>query len=134
MLKGEKYTILKFYTRMSENELMCSLNDFDTSNYYLDNNQVVGLVDSDGNFSVRQHSNTNTFSPIFIFRVSQRDHSVKLLQALKAHFKVGQIGIENKETNSLVYSVTSRKDLINVIVPFFDQHPLVTSKALDYLD
>ena len=35
---------------MAANELIKNTNNFDYSNYSLDNNQVVGLVDSDGYF------------------------------------------------------------------------------------
>ena len=31
-----------------------------------------------------------------------------------------------------MFAITDRKDLRNVVIPFFDKHPLVTSKALDY--
>lgn len=117
---------------MPKNELIYNTNNFDYSKYRLDNNQVIGLIDSDGNFSVWQRK--DKFSPIFIFKVSQRDYSVELLKALKAHFKVGHIRLENEKTGSLMYAVTDRNDLRNVIIPFIDKFPLVTSKALDYQD
>ena len=54
--------------------------------------------------------------------------------ALLSHFKVGKIRLENEATGSLMYAVTNRKELREVIIPFFDKYPLVTSKALDYQD
>jgi hypothetical protein len=55
-----------------------------------------------------------------------------MLRALKIKFGVGLIRLENETTGSLMYAVTDRKDLKNVIIPFLDANPLVTSKALDY--
>lgn len=117
---------------MQANELIHNVNNFDYSKYHLDNHQVVGLVDSDGYFGVWQRTGKN--SPMFIFKVSQRDYSVELLKALKAHFGVGNIRLENDKNGTLMYAVSDRNHLKNVIIPFFDKNPLVTSKALDYED
>lgn len=69
-----------------------------------------------------------------MFKVTQRDYSVELLKALKAHFKVGKIRLENAKTGSLMYIVTNLEDIKNVIIPFFDENQLITSKNLDYQD
>jgi hypothetical protein len=108
------------------------INNFDYSKYHLDNNQVVGLVDSDGYFGVWRRTDRN--SPMFIFKVSQRDYSKELLMALKAHLKVGNIRLENEKNGTLMFAVGDLNELKEVIIPFFDKYPLVTSKALDYED
>lgn len=103
-----------------KNELIEKINKIDNT-LHLDNNQVVGLTDSDGNFGVWHH--VDKFSPIFLFKVSLRDYSVKLLIALLSHFKVGKIRLENEATGSLMYAVTNRKELREVIIPFLISTP-----------
>lgn len=45
---------------------------------------------------------------------------------------VGNIN-EYENLNKIVYSVQSFRDLANVIIPHFDQYPLITQKKADYL-
>jgi len=55
-----------------------------------------------------------------------------LLREIHAFFGVGNI-TENENLNNVIYSVQSRRDLTNVIIPHFDQYPLITQKKADYL-
>jgi hypothetical protein len=57
-----------------------------------------------------------------------------ILNYLKEYFKIGNINIDNINTNGYKYIVSNKKDLINVIIPHFDSYPLQGSKYLDYLD
>jgi LAGLIDADG endonuclease len=34
----------------------------------------------------------------------------------------------------LTYQVTSIKDIVNIIIPFFEAHPLLSSKIYNYND
>jgi len=99
--------------------------------YILDPYQITGLVDSEGHFSfdIRNRSIN------FLFKVSQRDYSVALLEAIKFYFNSqGQINIDNEKLGTLQYNIRNINTLSNLIIPFFDQYPLLTSKALDYQD
>lgn len=40
--------------------------------------------------------------------------------------------IDNKANGSLKFSVKNKKDLLNIIIPFFDKYNLKTSKNLDF--
>lgn len=55
-----------------------------------------------------------------------------LLREIHIFFGVGNIN-EYENLNKIVYSVQSFRDLANVIIPHFDQYPLITQKIADYL-
>ena len=54
------------------------------------------------------------------------------MNLLKSFFGVGSLRI-NKKNGSVIYSVQSVKDLVNVIIPHFDKYLLVTNKKADFL-
>jgi len=56
-----------------------------------------------------------------------------LIQSIKRFF--GDIGSISKvnHTSSVEFRVSGLKDLINVIIPHFDNYPLLTKKHSDYL-
>jgi hypothetical protein len=93
---------------------------------------ITGIVDSEGNFSINY--NTKSKKMTFAFKVTQNKESLAILTYLKEYFKIGNINIDNINTNGYKYIVSNRKDLINVIFPHFDNYPLQGSKYLDYLD
>src|SRR5690606_41852970 len=66
------------------------------------------------------------------FRIELHNRDSFLLREIHAFFGVGNI-IEIEKSNRIIYSVQSRLDLINVIIPHFDQYPLITQKKADYL-
>jgi hypothetical protein len=53
------------------------------------------------------------------------------LEKIQSYFKVGNIHLGNN--NSVSYYVNNTQDLINVIIPHFDEYPLITKKRADYL-
>ena len=54
-----------------------------------------------------------------------------ILKLIKNYFGVGSIYF-NKKDNCYTYSVESIKDLTNVIIPHFDNNPLITQKQVDF--
>lgn len=56
---------------------------------------------------------------------------IEVLQIIKAFFGVGSI-IFNKHDNCYHYSVSSVKDLSNVIIPHFLSYPLLSQKQADF--
>nr|ATI20534.1 hypothetical protein [Juglanconis juglandina] len=66
------------------------------------------------------------------FRIELHSRDTLLLRKIQSYFGLGIIS-ERLSLNKVVYSVQSYKDIINVIIPHFDQYPLVTQKKADYL-
>ena len=106
---------------------------------------VVGFVDGEGCFSIgfiRQNDRTNRkgyktgYQVFHEFAVTQGEKSLRALKHLHDFFGVGQIYInkryDNHKEHLYRYVVRKRSDLINVIIPFFRQNPLQTSKASDF--
>jgi hypothetical protein len=75
--------------------------------------------------------------------IAQNTHDVAVLELIQSFFGCGII--KPKRTNNELktaqsvrsvsrYVVSNLSDVMNVIIPFFDAHPLFTSKSLDYED
>jgi hypothetical protein len=111
----------------------------------IDPEWVTGFVDGEGCFSigfVRQPDRKNRkgyktgYQVSHDFVVVQGARSVHVLHDLRAFFGVGNVYMntrhDNHRENMYLYSVCRRSHLLEVIIPFFKQHPLRTSKASDY--
>jgi hypothetical protein len=95
---------------------------------------VSGFVDGEGCFtvSILKNSELKTgwrVKATFSIQLHSLDYA--LLEEIKAYFGVG--GIIKKGEDAVQFSVSSLKDLTNVIIPHFDKFPLVTQKRADYL-
>jgi hypothetical protein len=93
---------------------------------------VTGITDSEGNFSINYNSKSKKISASF--KVTQKDHSLIILVALKDFFACGNINIDNRKFNAFKFTVSKLSDLTNIIIPHFDKYPLAGSKYLDFLD
>ena len=100
---------------------------------------IVGFVDGEGCFSVSLHKNPTTklgwqIMPEFV--ATQSEKSLYALKKLKRFFKCGNIFInrryDNHKGNLYRFCVRSYKDLDTIIVPFFKENKLQTSKAKDF--
>ena len=106
---------------------------------------VVGFVDGEGCFSVsfvRQSDRTGRrgyrlgyqVAPRFV--VSQGASSVNCLEELEEFFKVGRVYSNHRHDNHREhmwqYVVANRRDLLETVVPFFEEHPLHTAKRSDF--
>jgi LAGLIDADG endonuclease len=100
---------------------------------------VVGFVDGEGCFSisvVRNHGCLLGWQVQHEFSVTQAAPSRPALELLQKVFGCGQI-IENQRHDNhrhtlLRFSVKRRSELVSVVVPFFEEHPLVTAKQSDF--
>lgn len=96
-------------------------------NMKLDAYWMVGFTDADGSFSVRFTRNTLRCE----FVLSQDARSKHVLFAVKSFFGVGNV--HKAGGHMWAYSVGNLEALHSVVVPFFDTHPLRTSKYLSWL-
>src|SRR5947208_10922546 len=106
---------------------------------------VIGFVDGEGCFSigfVRQPNRTGRkgyrtgYQVAHEFAVTQGAKSVSCLHELCEFFGVGQVLInkryDNHKEHLYRYVVRSRKELLEVIIPFFRQTPMHSSKQQDF--
>src|SRR3989339_1096129 len=100
---------------------------------------IVGYVDGEGCFSVSLFRNkTAKFGwqvfPEFV--VTQGEKSKKSLEILRKFFKCGKIfankRYDDHNENIYRYCVRSKKDLTEIIIPFFINNQLKTAKKEDF--
>ena len=100
---------------------------------------IIGYVDGEGCFSVSLFRNKTTkfgwqVFPEFV--VTQGEKSKKSLEILLKFFKCGKVFInkryDNHKENLYRYCVRSKKDLTEIIIPFFRQNRLKTAKKEDF--
>ena len=100
---------------------------------------AVGFVDGEGCFSISVVRNPGCrlgWQVQHEFSVTQAAPSRPALDQLLELFGCGCI-IENTRHDNhrhplLRFSVKRRADLVRVVVPFFEEHPLITAKRADF--
>ena len=106
---------------------------------------IVGFVDGEGCFSIgfiRQQSGGSRtgyktgWQVAHEFVVTQGARSVSCLHELNEFFGVGQVVANRRRDNHREdlyrYVVRKRKDLLETIIPFFEQYPMLSSKQQDF--
>jgi hypothetical protein len=107
---------------------------------------VIGFVDGEGCFSigfVKQSGSANRkgyktgYQVSHEFAVTQGEKSLSTLVELQKFFGAGQVIInrryDNHKDNLYRFVVGKREDLIHIIIPFFEQYKLKTSKNNDFV-
>jgi LAGLIDADG endonuclease len=106
---------------------------------------VVGFVDGEGCFSIgfiRQSGGGSRigyrtgWQVAHEFAVTQGARSVSRLENLREFFGVGQVLMnkryDNHREHLYRYVVRRRRDLLETIIPFFQQNPMLSSKQQDF--
>jgi hypothetical protein len=110
---------------------------------------VVGFVDGEGCFSIslyqqpdRQEKNRirrgykTGYQAFHDFAVTQGARSIDSLKEIQDFFGVGNLykntRYDNHKEHMYRFSVRKRADLLNVIIPFFRQYPMRTTKQKDF--
>jgi LAGLIDADG endonuclease len=106
---------------------------------------VVGFVDGEGCFSigfVRQPDRAGRvgyktgYQVVHRFVVTQGAASAHALEELRQFFGVGCVYRNRRHDNHredlLQYRVGRLSDLLEVVIPFFEEHPLRTTKLADF--
>jgi hypothetical protein len=106
---------------------------------------IVGFVDGEGCFSigfvkqpdrVGRRGYRTGYQVFHRFVVTQGVGSMASLEALKEFFGVGRLYVNRRHDNHrehlAQYIVSRRDDLLESIIPFFEQNPLKTSKQNDF--
>lgn len=110
---------------------------------------ITGFVDGEGCFSIGfvkqndrkeidhiRHGYKMGFQVLHDFVVTQGARSLTSLKMIQDFFGVGKIYINRRHDDHKEhlyrYVVHNRKDLIQVIIPFFQRYPLRTAKQSDF--
>ena len=95
------------------------------------NNWITGFVDGDGCFNIQSTLTKNKEIKIrHRFIISQDKRSVDTLYALKKKFKCGSVHKAGR--NMMAFTVSDKKSIENIIIPFFKKYPLQTEKRKDF--
>src|SRR5215472_15854702 len=95
---------------------------------------VVGFVDGEGCFfiGINKHPEISSgFQVLREFTVVQLQRDIQLLHALKEFFGCGVVRRNHAER--MTYRVRGLDHLNEVIVPFFEKHPLKSKKKVDFI-
>ena len=98
-----------------------------------------GFVDGEGCFYVgfsRRKDLPLGWQIITEFHVSQNPGSKNVLEMLRERLGCGYLKPNHATSNSdktWILIIKDREDLLNRVIPFFDHHPLQTTKQTDYL-
>jgi LAGLIDADG endonuclease len=99
---------------------------------------LAGYVDGEGSFHVAVQRNPTTrfgWQLVPEFHVSQNPERASVLLLLQSRLGCGRIR-RNARTGgrdqTLVFVVRNRHDLASKVVPFFEEHPLLSSKQADF--
>jgi LAGLIDADG endonuclease len=100
---------------------------------------IVGFVDGEGCFSISVVRNAGCrlgWQVQHEFSVTQAASSRSALELLVEEFGCGYViegtRHDNHRESLLRFSVKRREQLSDVVVPFFEEHPLRTAKRLDF--
>jgi len=88
---------------------------------------LVGVTDSDGGFSI-EFTAPNNFT--WVFFIDQHTYNIKLLTYIKSILNVGSIS--NTSLTMRKFRIRDRFILKEVIIPIFQQLPLLSSKMYNF--
>ncbi len=90
----------------------------------------VGFVEGDGAFSVNKNGKYAKYE--FCIEVSKRD--VQLLYKIKSMLGIGSVNCRKRDTiETARFKISSKPNLIRIIVPIFDKYNMLTSKHFDFI-
>ena len=102
---------------------------------------IVGLTDGEGCFYVNIRPPDKRWSRSkhgveTHFYIKMREDELGLLKQVKKYFRCGAIYFQkDKRPNHKScyrYEINSQKDIHDVLIPFFDKHPLLSTKERNY--
>lgn len=89
---------------------------------------LTGYTDGDGTFSIYTDEVNKKIT--FTYKISQKNNNSQVLYFFKKLLGCGKV-VHWEKTMS-AYLVRDRKALRHIIIPFFQAHPLITSKKYDF--
>lgn len=103
----------------------------------LETQWIVGFVDGEGCFHLDVHVKEDMRWGLQMqpeFTVVQHECERQVLEALKADFGCGSVGLNRKDNTStrLHYRCKNVQHLNDKILPFFEKHKLKTKKRIEF--
>ncbi len=100
-------------------------------------NYLVGFVDGEGTFHVGIHERnqlTTGWQVYCEFHVSQNYDKISILEEIRKVLKCGYMKPNHRNSNDKTYVlvVRNQQDLLNKVVPFFEDHPFRSPKQKDF--
>lgn len=120
----------KFSSKLTNNEKLL----LPQTIKFLNSDWVTGFVDAEGNFFfsiIEPKEGKNNYSVNFSFNIGQENSEIKLLYDFVTFFNCGQV-FENKNGSSSFY-VSSKVDLNEKLIPFFEKNKLQSIKQQSFL-
>jgi len=118
--------VVKNYSSSSNFEAIQRLNAGDLVFPY-----IVGLIEGDGWFLLTKNGKYIKYE--FGIELDIRD--IQLLYKLKKILGVGTIDIRDKKNNKMcIFRIKDKSHLKNIIVPIFNQYPMLSNKQYDFLN
>jgi hypothetical protein len=99
---------------------------------------IVGLTDGEGCFYINVRIRNSKWRPLIEthFYIKLREDNRELLEEVKESLGCGAIYFqkENRPNHSSCYrfEVNSRRDILEIVIPFFEEHPLHGTKRDDF--
>ena len=99
---------------------------------------LAGYVDGEGSFHVAVQKNPSTsfgWQLVPELHVSQNPERASILYLLQEHLGCGRVrrnAREGGKDKALVYVVRNRKDLLERVIPFFESHPILSEKRVQF--
>lgn len=94
----------------------------------ISDNHISGIIDGDGSFFISFLADGNIKTG---FNITNDKASRPLLEGVKARFKnIGAINEGSK--NELVYAITGLTQITEILIPFMDNNPIYSERALHY--
>lgn len=107
---------------------------------------VAGFVSGDGSFFLKYTKHENTYYTGLIFAITlhlkDKDLLLGLFSYLDSYFQGvtynkyvnrGNVGIYYRE-NTVTIKISNMSDIRNIVIPFFELHPILGVKSIDFAD
>lgn len=100
--------------------------------YIFTNDWISGFTQSDGSFLVcfEKQKTKIPIRPSPTFNLTQSIDELEMFIALQKYLGIGRV---QKNRNNVTFVVTSLDEIITVLIPLFDKHPVRGSKILPFL-
>lgn len=110
---------------------------FESSNIKLDHNWIAGFVQADGTFGLNYTKQTRMklgYTCQAQFRISQHERDLIVLNRIIESIGCGTLVKPSGDRDRYSISVANISDLVNFVLPLFQNNPIYGAKGEDFLD